>query len=502
MDGAPQVLRRGSGGDPGSLDPALAQDVHAFGVLLDLYEGLLTAGPDGSIGPGVATEWEVSPDGLTYRFTLRTNAAWTNGQPVTAEHFVRGLRHVVQPGSQSANAFLLEPVANYRQVLDGSLPPEALGVRAAGAHTLIVELGRPAPWLPGVLTMPVALPRLPGVHDDPESFRRPGLFVGNGPYVLVEWQPGGDIKLRRNERFHAADQVAIQFVEHVPVTDPMAEFNRFRAGDLHLTATVPPAAIADLRAGQSRELQVAPGIGLYYLAFDLSEPPFDDRHLRQALSMAIDRDRLVEVLGRGELPAYGLVPPGVQGHAPFAYAWSNAPTASRERLAREAYAAGAAMPSIKLTYDAGDVHEDVALAVRAMWQDVLGVEVELQRLEWKAFLDLRADRAAWQLMRFSWIGDYDDATTFLDLFVSDSAQNLPGYVNPRYDDFIRRAAASGTSTSRKRLLAEAERALLEDYAIVPLYFYVNKHLVSTRLSGFEPNLLDRHPSRYLAFRKP
>lgn len=499
-DRAPQVLKRGNGGDPGSLDPALAQDVHAFNVLLDLYEGLLTAGSDGSIGPGVASDWEVSPDGRTYRFTLRADAVWSNGQPVIADHFVQGIRHAVRPGSQSANAFLLEPIANYRQVLEGSAPPESLGVRAAGERTLIIELDRPTPWFPGILTMPVALPRLPVVHDDPESFRRPGSFVGNGPYVLQEWQPGSDIKLRRNESFHSAGQVAIPFVHHVPVTDPTAEFNRYRAGELHITATVPPAAIAKLRAEYPRELQVAPGIGLYYLAFDLAEPPFDDRRLRQALSMAIDRDRLVELLGRGELPAYGLVPPGVHGHSPYAYAWSTEPAATRERLARGTLPPGAATAPIRLTYDAGDVHEDVALAVRAMWQDVLGVEVRLQRLEWKAFLDLRGDRAAWQVMRFSWIGDFDDASTFLDLFVSDSAQNLPGYRNARYDGLMRQAAAGGASPARRRLLADAERTLMEDYAIVPLYFYVNKHLVSTRLAGFEPNLLDRHPSRYLSFR--
>ena len=499
--GDPSSLRRGNGGDPGSLDPVLAEDLHAFNVLLDLYEGLLTVATDGSIVPGVAESWTVSPDGREYRFRLRADARWTNGTRVVAQHFVHGFRHAVRPASRSPNAFLLAPVANFQPVLDGALPPEALGIRAEGDDRVVIELARPAAWFPTVLTMPIALPRLPGIHDEAASFSVPARFVGNGPYRLDEWSPGGAIRLRRSETFHAADSVAFESVQFVPVTDPATELKLYRAGELDVTATIPPPEFAALRKDRPDEVQVAPGLGLYYLAFDLSEPPFDDPMLRRALSLAIDRERLVGMLGRGELAAFGLVPPGVRSHDPFLPGWRAEGRAIRERLAREALAASGygedGWPAIRLAYDAGDVHQKVALAVRSMWQEVLGLEASLQQMEWKAYLDMRGDRAAWQVMRFVWVGDYDDASSFTDLFVSDGAQNLPGYANPRYDKLVAQAGARGDDPERRQLLKAAEQVVLEDHAIVPLYFMTNKHLVSGRISGFLPNALDRHPSRYI-----
>lgn len=498
------TLKRGNGGDPGSLDPALAEDLHAFNVLLDLHEGLLTVSADGSVAPGVAESWSVSPDGLEYRFRLRSDARWSNGTRVTAQHFVHGFRHALQGASRAPNAFLLAPVVNYQPVLSGERSPELLGIRAEGVDQVIIELERPAVWFPTVLTMPVALPRLPGIHDDAASFSVPARFVGNGPYLLDQWTPGGVIRLRRNETFHAARSVAFESVHYVPVTDPATELKLFRAGELDITATIPPPAFAALQRDRPDEVQVAPGLGLYYLAFDLTEPPLDDPHLRRALSMAIDRERLVEMLGRGESVAYGLVPPGVKSHAPFRFEWRDMDRLTRERQAREALAAAGygdrLPPAIRLAYDAGDVHEKVALAVRSMWQDVLGITVSLQQMEWKALLDLRGDRAAWQVMRFVWVGDYDDASTFTDLFASGGPQNLPGYSNPRYDELVAQAAVRSDDSERRRLVTAAERTLLQDHAIVPLYFMTNKHLVSGRISGFLPNALDRHPSRYIGQR--
>jgi oligopeptide transport system substrate-binding protein len=495
------ILKRGNGGDPGSLDPALAEDLHAFNVLLDLYEGLLTVATDGSIVPGVAESWSVSPDGREYRFRLRADARWTNGERVTAAHFVHGFRHAVRQGSGAPNSFLLAPIANFQPVLDGERPPEALGIRAEGDDEVVIELDRPAAWFATVLTMPIALPRLPGVHDDAATYSDPDRFVGNGPYRLEERSPGGVIRLRRSATYHAAESVAFESVHFVPVTDPAAEFRLYRAGELDVTATIAPSEFAALQKNRMDEVQVTPGLGLYYLAFDLSEPPFNDPKLRRAFSLAIDRERLVAMLGRGELPAFGLVPPGVRSHDPFLPGWRDADRVTREQLSREALAAsayrGGKAQVIRLAYDAGDVHQKVALALRSMWQEVLGVEVSLQQMEWKAFLDMRNDRAAWQVMRFVWVGDYDDASSFTDLFVSGGPQNLPGYANPRYDELLARASVRGDDPERRQLLHSAEQMLVDDHAIVPLYFMTNKHLVSGRITGFVPNALDRHPSRYI-----
>ncbi len=483
---AQSTLRRGNGGEPGSLDPAQAEDLHALNVLLDLYEGLLTVDADGAIVPGVAQSWSVSPDGLRYRFELRPDARWSNGERVTAAHFEHGLRHVLREGSRSPNAYLLAPVLRFR---------------AEAVDRFVLELERPAAWLPRVLTMPVAMPRLPGAHDDAAAFVDPDRFVGNGPFVLERWTPGGVLRLRRNETFHAAESVMIEAVHYLPVTDPVSEYQQYRAGSLDVTSTIPPSELSRLRVEHTGELQVSPGMGLYYLAFDTTEPPLDDARMRRALSLAIDRERIVRLLGRGELVACRLVPPGAGSQARIAAEWCDLDAQTREREARAALAAAVPgprrLPTLRLVYDSGDVHEQIALALRSMWQDVLGISVELRQLEWKAFLELRRDRSAWEMMRFVWVGDYDDASTFTDLFASGGLNNLSGFSSARYDELLGLGSRTADAMERMRLLAQAEQLLLDEHAIAPLYFMTNKHLVSVRASGFRPNALDRHPSRYV-----
>jgi len=492
------VLKRGNGAEPGTLDPSLAEDVHAFNVLADLYEGLVAAGPDGALVAGVAASWTVSEDGRRYTFELRPDARWSNGETIVAEDFIRRFHDVASPSSASPYAFLLAPIENFSAVKEGRLPLSSLGVAAPERDMVRITLDEPAPYLLSVLTMPVTYP----MHRDARDSER-GSAPGNGAYRLDDWRPGDVIRLLANEHYWDAGSVAIDRVEYFPLADPTAELNRYRAGDLDITHTVPPAQIDRLRQNRGHELRIATKLGLYYVALDLTEAPLDNLALREALSLAVDRESIVTMLGRGEQPAYGLVPPGIRDYAAATYSWQELDAGDRERRAAERFeAAGVAAsgtPSIRLIYDAGDVHERVALAVAAMWEDVLGVTVELERLEWGVFLDTRERRGDWDAMRFAWIGDYDDATTFLDVFRSDSDQNLPAYANTGYDATLDRAATIGEVGRRAKALAAAERMLLEDYPVVPLYFYVSKHLVSPRIVGFEDNALDRHPSRYLSF---
>ena len=494
------VLRRGNGGEPRTLDPALAEDVHSFNILSDLYEGLIIEGGDGNLLPGVAERWEVSLDGRQYIFHIRRDSVWSNGHPVIAEHFVAAFQNVLSPDTTSAYSFLLEPVSNYRAVLSGKLPPEELGIQAIDEQTLVITLDSPAQYFPGILATPIAFPLHPDDHG-PRKFSDPALFVGNGPYVLEHWSVGGKIRLRKNPRYRNAHTVEIDAVEYFPITDPHTEFNMFRAGELDITNTVPNSAVSRLRELHSNELIIAPSLGLYYLAFDLSEPPFDDVRLRQALTMAIDRQSLVNVLGRGEQPAYGIVPPGVANYVAPGYAWQDMATSEREAGARKlleetGYVVGS-LPPIKLTYDVGDVHETVAVAVASMWQDALGLEVQLEKKEWMYFLATRDDHSAWQIMRFSWLGDYNDPSTFTDIFRADNQQNLPGYANPGYDQLLDEAKQILNLAARAEKMSIAESLLLDDYPIAPLYFYVSKHLVSSRVQNFETNVMDRHPTQFL-----
>ena len=498
---APFVVRRGNGGEPDSLDPSRAEGVQAFNVITDLYEGLLSLDANGDIVPGVAESWTVSSDGLTYTFELREDARWSDGTAVTAEHFVAGIRRALAPETASAFAALLYSIDNAEAVAQGDLPAEALGVRARNERRLEIQLHTPAPYLPSLLTLPTAMPFLDDGGGDDGRFSRPDRFVGNGPFLLAGWDPGDHIRLRKNPLFREADQVAVDEVRYYPIAEPLTELNMYRANELDITFAVPGSHVQQLRESHGDELRITPLLALYYLAFDLSEAPFDNAAVRQALSMAIDRDVLVRVTGRGEQPAYGLVPDGVNGYTPARLAWATQPPQARLAKARELYAqAGysAAEPlEVTLTYDAADIHETIAVAVSEMWRKNLGVEVRLDKREWKYFLATRDNRDEWQVMRFSWVGDFDHPAAFTDIFRASSPQNLPGYSSQRYDELLSQAEDSVDRDEQMRLYAAAESVLLRDSPIAPLYFYVSKHLVSPEIAGFENNVFDRHPSRYL-----
>jgi len=500
-DSSESVLRRGNGGEPDTLDPSLAEDVHAFNVLFDLYEGLVIEGPDGSLLPGVAESWEISDDGRRYTFHLRANARWSNGEPVTADEFVAGITRGVSPNSISPYSFLLAPIANAVNVIQGQVPADELGIRAEDSRTLVIELASPASHLPGILAMPVAFPLYGGENFDDAQFRKPDRFVGNGPYVLDQWLPLERIRLRKNQNYRAADAVAMSTVDYYPIVNPDTELSMYRAGELDITATVPAGRVAGMRDERPDELRIAPSLGIYYIAFDLSEPPLDDKKLRQALSMAIDRDAVVAILARGESPAFGVVPPGVAAHIASTYAWRVLPAAEREKEARRLYVeAGydAGNPlHLSLIYDTGDVHETVALAVSAMWRDVLGADVSLQKKEWQLFLATRNNRAEWQAMRFAWFGDYNDASTFTEIFRSGNPQNLSGFQSKEYDEVLNEAAVTIDAGARAALLSHAEQLLIDEYPIAPLYFFVSKHLVRTDIENYRANVLDRHPSQFL-----
>jgi ABC-type oligopeptide transport system substrate-binding subunit len=487
-----KVLRRGNGGEPGSLDPALASDIHAFGILVDLYEGLVAEAADGSLIPGVANSWQVSDDGLTYTFRLRNDARWSDGAAVDASDFVRSLRRVVAPETASPYAFLLAPLQNFEAIQAGELPGSELGVRAESDQTLVMSLSTPAGHWLSILAMPIAAPTRPNVA---------GTVVSNGPYRLADRQAGGLIRLERNAHYWSADSVAIDTVEYHPIVDETAELNRYRSGELDITYTIPSEHFAALQADIPAEVRVAPSLALYYIAFDLTEPPLDSRPLRRALSMAIDRQTLVKLIGRGEQPAYGVVPPGVSGHRNASYEWNGVSDDERIRAAREQYAlAGFDSENplqLKLSYDVGDIHERIALAVTSMWRDVLGVQTTVEKMEWKLLLDTRDQRSAWQAMRFAWFGDYNGPMTFLEIFQSGNPQNLARYTGDDFDELLASAAETVDPDAHAQLMHAAEQTLIDDYPIAPLYFFVSKHLVRPGISGFENNVLNRHPTRFL-----
>lgn len=483
-----ETLNRGNGGYPGSFDPLLAEDVQSFRVLGDLYEGLVVADAKGAIAPGVAESWSVSDDGLRWTFKLRSSARWSDGTPVLAQDFVRSIQTLVSDGVDSSYEFLLAPMKHFDAANSGDRSVE-LGVKALDSSTLVIELEQPTPYWLSVLSMPIAMPT-------PEG----GGAVYNGAYVLSEARPNAEVILERNEEYWDVDAVAIERVVYHSIVNPTTELNQYWAGELQIAVNLPGEEIAALRETHADELMIAPTLGLYYIAFDFAEPPTNLREVREALSMAVDREQLTELLGRGEQPAYGVVPDGIPGYEPARVEWQDLPIATRQARALavlEATGYSEAQPlALRLVYDSGDIHERVALIVQSMWEDIGAVDVTLDKREWQYFLATRERREEWDAMRFAWVGDYNDPTTFLDLFASGSAQNLPGYSSSAYDELLS-AAAQRSGSERAQTLREAETILLQDSPVAPLYFFVSKHLVDPRVGGFHDNATDRHLSKYL-----
>ena len=286
------VLQRGNGGQPGTLDPAIAEDIHAFNILTDLFDGLIADTASGELVSGVAESWQLSDDGLIYRFTIRNNARWSSGDAVIADDFVRAFRRAASPDTGSPYAFLLEPISNFSAVNEGEMLPEHLGVTAKSGRLLEIRLNSPANHWLSVLALPIASPA-PGIANG---------HVSNGAYRLKERQAGGVIHLQKNPHYWAAASVEIDEIVYLPVVDPVAEYDMYRAGELDITNTIPSESIRSARETLGNQVRVAPSLALYYLAFDLSDVPLDSPTLRQALTMAIDREQLVALIRISPVP--------------------------------------------------------------------------------------------------------------------------------------------------------------------------------------------------------
>lgn len=497
------VLRRGNGGDPDTLDPHRSEGTGSGSILRDLYEGLVGETVTAELRPAGAERWEISEDGRVYTFHLREDARWSNGDPVVAADYEFGLRRSVSPETASAYAQLFQPIENAKQVIAGELPPEALGVRAVDEHTLRISLNAPTPYLLGMLTHNSTYPvHRPSLAEHGERFTRPGNLVSNGPYMLDEFVAQSHVKLVKNPYFRERDQVGIDTVYFYNSEDRNAELKRYRAGELDYTFVIPTTQLRWIRENLEDELKSAPYLSVYYYVLNLSRPPFkDNRALRQALSMAIDRKTLVEkVTGVREVAASGFVPPGVAGYESQSYGWAELDDAARLAGAQALYemAGYSRMAPLRteIRYNTSENHKKIAVAIAAMWKQALGVETRLVNEEWKVFLQTRRNRAAWEVFRFSWVGDYNDANTFLEIMHSQHGQNDAAYSNPEYDRLLEAASSETDMRERAALLQEAERVMLEDYPVIPLYFPVSKHLVKPYVQGYLPNIMNRDQTRY------
>lgn len=500
---AVQVLRKGNGAEPESLDPHRAESVTAANILRDLFEGLVLETEDGRLMPGAAASWEASADGLTYIFHMRPEGRWSNGDPVTAQDFVYGLRRSCDPATLNEYASILFPIRNAEAVVSGKLPPAALGVRALDDTLLEIRLAGPTPYFLGLLTHSTAYPvHRPSIGRYGAKFARPGMLVGNGAYRLEEWVVQSHIRLGRNTHYWDDAHTSIEEVWYYPIENGDAEVARYRAGELDFTQSVPLRQMRWLRENLPGELRIAPYLGSYYFGFNTTRPPFrDNPQLRLALSMAVDRDILTQrVMGTGEQPAYGFVPPVADytGQRPAWAAWTQEQrNAEARRLYREAGYSEDNPLVVEVLYNTEQNQKRIAGALAAMWKQVLGVRAKLLNQEWKVFLENRKRKVITQVFRSGWIGDYNDPYTFSQLMHSKNGQNGPGYSSAEYDRLLDEAAATADPAHRRMLLEAAERRLLADQPLIPLFFYASKRLVKPWVGGYQPNIMDHHHTKDL-----
>ncbi len=497
-----ETLRLAIMGEPASLDPHKISGTWENDVVGDLFEGLVTEAADGARIPGVAESWEIAEDGTTYTFTLREDAAWSDGTPVTADDFVFAFRRILDPATAASYAYLLYPVKNAEAVYGGEAEPSALGIEALDPRTLRITLERSTPYFLDQLAHYTAYP-VPrhAVEAHGDDWSSPEHMVSNGAFALQAWQSQTRIEATRNPHFHDAENVALDEVIYFPIEERNTALNRFRAGEIDIAREFPTQQYAWLQENLPEAVQVAPYLGIYYYAFNTRDGRATaDPRVREALSLAARREVITDkILGTGEEPAYGFVPPNVAHYEGAELDFAEMDQAARLERARALMEEAGYGPDnpleLLLRYNTSEDHRKVAIALAAMWKP-LGVEVELYNAEVAVhYADIR--QGDFDVARAGWIGDYNDAQNFLSLLEGGVANNYGAYQNDEFDALMDRAAETQDTDARAELMAEAEALALAENATLPLYYYVSRNLVSPDLSGWQTNIEDIHRSRWI-----
>jgi oligopeptide transport system substrate-binding protein len=497
-----------NGAEPETLDPALITGQPEGRVVNALFEGLTTFDRAGRPAPGVAESWTVSPDGLTYTFRLRPDARWSDGSPVTARDFVESWKRTLTPETGAAYNYQLFPLKNAKAFADGKISDfSEVGARALDDRTLEVRLEHPTPYFLDLCATPPLQPVPTGViAKQGDDWVKPGRIVSNGAYTLADWRINDRIRLKKSPFYWDRAHVALETIDVLPIADPDAAFNFYASGEADLTADkglVPIALIDNLRT--RTDYHAAAFLGTYFLRFNCKQGPFTDPRVRLAFSLAVDKQRIVKKITRaGEQPAGSLVPPGLPGYtSPEGLPYD--PEAARRLLAEAGYPNGRGFPLVRYLFSgkgSGAADEKIAVELQSMWRDTLGVTVNLTRQEWKVYLN-SMNSLDYDICRSSWVGDYPDPNTFLDLFLTGGGNNRTGWSDPAYDALIADAASEPDPAKRLALLAQAEHLLIAKQAVIcPLYFYVGIQLYDPKkVSGIEPNVLDEHPLRLMKVEK-
>lgn len=493
--GGKKILRSNNSSEPGSLDPALAQGTHESWILENVFEGLMTFDENGELVPGMAASYEISEDGLTYTFKIRDGVTWSNGDPVTAEDFEYTWKRALDPELAADYAHILYYIKGAQAYNSGEGSRDDVAVKALDEKTLEVTLEAPTAYFLELTAFYTYFPVNKNVvESNPDWAKDPETHVSNGPFKLVRWDHNAKIVLEKNESYYNADKVKLDGIELDIIEDQNTAWQKYEGGEYHVLVNVPTSVVAQLKAQNDPQLNIGNQIGTYYYNVNPDVKPFNNAKVRQALSMAIDRETITENITQGgQIPAEGVVPYGLKDEngnefrdgvgSLVEYDPDKAKQLFEEGLAEE----GMTLEEFNsgqfvILYNTSESHKKIAQAVQEMWRTTLGIEIGLENVEFQVKLD-REKAGDYQISRGGWIGDYMDPMTMLDLWWSESAFNDVKYNNEEYDKLIAESKATDDQNIRMENLRKAEKMIMEDMAVIPIYFYTQPYVVKENVSG-------------------
>lgn len=500
-----QVLYRGNGTEPQDIDPQTVSGVPEDHIITALFEGLVSEDPhDLHPVPGVAERWELSEDQKTYTFHFRKNARWSNGDPVTAQDFVQSFKRMLAPTLASEYAYMLYVMKNAeRYNTNGITDFSLVGAKALDDSTLQISLNGPTPYFLSLINhyswypVPIATIKRCGPLDERGNrWTRPENFVCNGPFVLSKWRINDVIVVRKSPTYWDREKVKLQEVRFYPIESLDTEERAFRARQLHVSNDTPLPKIDSYKEKHPDLIRIDAYLGTYIYRLNVTHPGLTDKRVRKALAMALDREAIsTEVVRAGQIPAHSFTPPGTAGYQPPAVIFTDVERA-KKLLAEAGYPNGQGFPRFKIQYNTLESHRAIAEAVQQMWKKNLNIDVDLENQEWKVYIDNQRT-LNYDIGRYAWIGDYVDPNSFLDMFLSNGGNNQTGWKNAEFDSLLAQAGQTGDMQKRFAFFAKAEAILLDEVPMIPIYHYTHAFLIQPSLHGWYPNLLDRHPYKYV-----
>lgn len=499
------VLHFNNGTEPADIDPQTVTGQPEHRIIMALIEGLVDYSPiDGSPVPAVAERWDISTDGKTYTFHLRPDAKWSNGDPVTAHDFINSWKRMLTPSLAADYAYMLFYVEGAEDFYMGRLDDfSKVGFSAIDDHTLMIHLQERTPFFLGVLVhqswFPVHLPtveKFGGLDRKGSAWTRPDNFVGNGAFVLKEWIPNQRLVVAKSPTYWDHDAVSLNEIAFYPVENQDAGERMFRAGQLHIATSVPLGRIEAYRRDNPEVLHINPFFGTMYMRANVNSGPLTNPQVRQALGLAIDRELLTtQVLRGGKIPAHALTPPTDLFDPPRGFSFD--PDRARELLAEAGFPEGKGFNSISVLYPTSENGQLISEAIQEMWRVELGINVQLVNQEWKVYLD-SMNSLDYDLAISIWVGDYADPHSFLDMHVTDGGNNRTGFSNAEYDRLVSQALRAANEKTRMAIYARLEEILATEVPAVPICYYASVELVHPAVRGWNPNILDQHPWKYVS----